>query len=57
MGEVRAPYWENPISAQPDLIVMYEIIKNLGESLYSALLRVILDSGEALLKKQKNKTK
>lgn len=38
---------------------MYEIIKNLSESLYSALLRVILDHGEALLKKhmlEKNKT-
>lgn len=59
MGEVRAPYWENPISGQPDLITMYEIIKNLRESLYSALLRVILDRGEALLKKHtldKNKT-
>lgn len=44
VGEVRAPYWENPISGQWDLIAMYEIIKNLSESLYSALLRVILPS-------------
>lgn len=40
-GEVHAPYWENPISSQRDLIGPYEIIKNLSELLYSTVLKVI----------------